>query len=198
MKTIISLLISFSAYFALHLADLEAQSPDAKQHYKVHREYDEQGNLIHYDSSYVSVWSSDSSDMDLDSLDYLWDKDTYLSDSDSFVHNDPFFFGFRFPGDEFFFLPDIDFGRELEDFDRIMKEFHGDMLPYNKDLESQITEMEKRMEEMRLYHEKIFREFFERDFDDSLPSPIFPDSIPKPDISPGPEPQRYDSPRIPI
>ena len=61
---------------------------------KVNKEYDENGNLIRYDSSYVSSWSSDSTftNMDIDSLRnkmkfFFGDNfDSFFNDSTLFDH----------------------------------------------------------------------------------------------------------------
>lgn len=61
---------------------------------KVNKEYDENGNLIRYDSSYVSSWSSDSTFtmMDMDSLRnqmnfFFGDNfDSFFNDSTLFDH----------------------------------------------------------------------------------------------------------------
>ncbi|MBN2522793.1 MAG: hypothetical protein JXB24_05940 [Bacteroidales bacterium] len=203
--------------------DLPAQTPDAKQNYKVYREYDENGNLIQYDSTSVYVWSSNSNDFFTDPSAWLWNEDSLLTDSSDFLKHDPFFFGFQFPGDEFFLFPDLHFGHDFEEFDRIMREFHenfdffysdsafhygfpgspgfeyhGKTLPENEHQELYIEKIEKRMEEMRRQQEKMFREFFDHEYFMPPSSPFMPDSIQGPGTSPEKEQMKYDPSLIPI
>ena len=112
---------------------------------KVNKKYDENGNLIQYDSTYVSTWSSDSTftTMDMDSLQnqmkfFFGDGfDSFLNDSTFFGHN-----SFEKMNKEFFdehqkFLNQ--FG--MADNDSLMKSMPGIIHDFS-DFDSMRKEME--------------------------------------------------------
>lgn len=93
MKRLVCLFIlSLTATWTFAQKDTANTTPQSQ--IKVNKEYDENGNLIRYDSSYVSTWSSDSSytGMDMDSLQeqmkfFFGDGfDSFFNDSSLFDH----------------------------------------------------------------------------------------------------------------
>ena len=69
MKKYISLLVLMVASFPI-FAQGTAKLPNPDEQIKVNKEYDENGNLIRFDSTYTKSWSSDSTLMvgDIDSI----------------------------------------------------------------------------------------------------------------------------------
>jgi hypothetical protein len=111
---------------------------------KVTREYDENGNLIRFDSTYVKSWSSDSvmSAQDIDELQQQMEEmfnGTFGNDSDRF-------FGDQFPGSARAFFKQ--FGKQFNDSTGAMPGFQNSF----PDLE----EMHERMMEQ-------FSRFFQSD-----------------------------------
>jgi hypothetical protein len=109
-----------------------------KSNYKVNREYDKDGNLIHYDSTAISTWSYNNS-AGHDTLTQEWENfpDYPFSINDSINQKDTSFYGFNFFDQPFNMqtFPDIN-------------DFFKDMYPSGNDFYEHIKEMEKKMDEM--------------------------------------------------
>ncbi|MFA8433569.1 MAG: hypothetical protein ACEPOZ_03535 [Marinifilaceae bacterium] len=130
---------------------------------KVNKEYDEQGNLIRYDSTYVYTWSSDSTFRFNDSIIHpqmdeirkmMKERFHRFTPSDSVesgVFGHPFFdhnfFGKDFFKDDFFSgsFPDEDF---FKDFEKMMEE--------------QMNFRHENMEHLQQHMDSIHRQFFEK------------------------------------
>jgi hypothetical protein len=190
----------------------ESSSPNTK--YDVHRQYDENGNLIEYDSSSVTTWSSQGSD----SLSDYWSYTPNPADSSMYNHERPYHYSFRFPGDDFSDIPHFDFDFDFRDLDSLMRgfnfnfsmapadsalppnnpyfNFHGEFPPMNLDVESYIRDMQKLMDDMLYGHDKFFREFNDHGLLPPEPEQAVPDSTNKPPapVVPKPAPQKYFGP----
>ena len=179
------------------------KGPDSR--FDVQRKYDEEGNLIYYDSVAVSTWGFDS--VETDSLNDFWE---YGKPN----RTKPFYYGFHFPGDGFGMIPQFDFDfviPDLHDFDEgfeygfsfIPRDslnspvFPDDTLDYyhhvvppfdfDMDIEEQFYRIQQHMQEL---HEKMMHEFYSPDpYDPYLPPS---DSIDSPPENPKPSPNNYE------
>jgi hypothetical protein len=118
--------IFFLAFFSLiSLENAVGQDKDNNQtvpetKYNVHRQYDENGNLIEYDSSSVSTWEYSGTD----SLSDFWSYTPYPADSNEFNYGQQHHYGFRFPGDDYPEFPYFNFGFDFHDLDSLMQGFN--------------------------------------------------------------------------
>ncbi len=184
MKKHVSLLV-----FMLISVVVLAQENQPQEQSKVTREYDEQGNLIRFDSTYVKSWSSDSTfnSMDLEDMQQELDRlfgNMFGGDSTTVAShrlngfNDDFFreFGdsasFNMPGFQDAF-PDMEEMQQMmmNSFDRFMK---SDSTFQNLDqLREQMRfdfmntpeDLEKIQEEF----EKHFEQFYDPDKNEEQP-----------------------------
>ncbi len=110
MKKLIGITLLLAMCGLVH-AQQQKQNNKPQEQSKVTREYDEQGNLIRFDSSYVRSWSSDTTfnGMDFEQLQQELDR----MFGGGFPGDSAFQFGEPFPGgiDQFFH----DFGFEPND-----------------------------------------------------------------------------------
>jgi hypothetical protein len=149
--------------------DVQKNVPSTK--YNVHREYDKDGNLIHYDSTSVSTWNYGGNPVQ-DSLVQNRDNDMEnpLVLNDSIYSNDSSYLGFDYPDQEFNFngIPDIN-------------DFFNNKSFNNKDIARQMQEMEKRMNEMMRRNMEFFKQFNDQHFYFEVPGQEPTDSIIKPE-----------------
>lgn len=206
---------------------LLAQKPEAQiisddhsgpqSQYNVHREYDEHGNLIEYDSTSVTTWNYSGED-DIDTLSDIW---SYTPDPrDSEDHSDEYskHHGFSFPGDGFYQFPQFDFDFSFNNPDSIIKgfdfyfslspgdsinstepyfDYYGQFSPMPPDIHSYIEDMHKMIDDMFNHDEEILREFNEEEFHQMTPEEPSTDSIPV-EPTPPPTPQNYSGPSVNI
>jgi hypothetical protein len=185
-------------------------SPDTR--YNVNREYDENGNLIGYDSSSVTTWGYSGSD----SLADIWSYTPGVDDTVSIDHPRPYSYNFKLPGDEFLHIPQFGFDIDFPDIDSILKgfefnfsmappdssmtpcypyfDFHGSIPPMDFDIESYFYEMQRMMDDMLDRHQEFYRDFSDPDL-----QPSESDSITSPPVpEPMPAPQKYSEPELDI
>ncbi|WP_163717291.1 hypothetical protein [Mangrovibacterium lignilyticum] len=120
MKKSVSLLILLLAGLMVQ-AQTEKKTTQPDEQSKVTREYDESGNLIRFDSTYVKSWSSDSTmnQADLEQLQKQMEemfKGSFGDDSDSF-------FGDPFPGSAKEFFKQFD--QQYDDSTKAMPGFQN-------------------------------------------------------------------------
>jgi len=201
------LIVLISGNYSLGQTQNEDVSDDSpKARYDVHREYDENGNLIYYDSVYISSWDSDTALAEVDSLLDVWEYGTPN-------HSHPFHYGFHFPGDPFGYLPELEFDFVIPDWHNLQEgfEYNYSITPtdsvdsplfpddpvfqyrhvvppegWDLDIEEQIYEMERFMEEFNRREEW---EFYNPDYDYSNPD-SFPDDSTE---LPGTGPKLYEN-----
>jgi hypothetical protein len=150
----------------------DGQNTAPSSNYNVHREYDQNGNLIHYDSTVVSTWKY-GSNTNQDSLLQEWgnNSENPFSLNDSIKSEDSSYYGFNFPDQELNF-------QAFPDINEMMKNMH----PSNKDIAKQMKEMEKRMDEMMQRNMELFKQFDEGHFYLKVPSHEGTDSIARPEL----------------
>jgi len=183
-----------AGYFPLCQAqDEDSYNNSPKTSYDVHRNYDENGNLIYYDSVAVSTWGFDTSSTEIDSLLDAWEYGT-----PNRLY--PFHYGFQFPGDPFGYLPEFEFDFVIPDLhdlqegfeynysitpsntlnsplfpsDTIFHQYHY-MPPsgWNLNIDEQIYQMEKFFEE---FNERMEKQFYEPFYYFNEPCPAPSDS----------------------
>jgi hypothetical protein len=139
--------------------------------YNVHREYDQNGNLNHYDSTVVSTWKY-GSNVNQDSLSNQLSNnfENHMSINDTINNQDSSYYGFYFPDEEFNL-------HEFPDVNEMMK----NMYPSNKDIAKQMNEMEKRMDELMRRNMELFKQFDEDQLYFNIPRQGT-DSITKPGL----------------
>jgi len=151
MKQILFVLVVLLAANGLFAQGISAgKAPDTE--IRVNKEYDENGNLIRYDSSYVRSWSSDSTFtmMNIDSLHnqmgffFGTEPDFFKLDSAFFGGTEPFgnlhknFFKqhdemmkrFRFEELDSSFFSFPDFSSSFPDIDQLRKEMEQNFKQY--------------------------------------------------------------------
>ncbi len=202
---------------------LLAQKPEAqiisddrsgpKSQYNVHREYDEHGNLIEYDSVCVTTWNY-SGEADMDTISDIWSYTPDPKDSEEFSGAYPKHHSFRFPGDEFYEFPQFNFDFSFNNPDSIFRgfdfyfslspgdsihlnepyfDFYGQFPPMPPDIHSYIEDMHRMIDDMFNHNEEILREFNEEEFHQMSPDEPSKDSIPA-EPTPPPSPQKYSGP----
>jgi hypothetical protein len=204
MKTLRYLLIisilglPFERQYA-QVLDKENATPRSQQ--KVHREYDENGNLIEYDSSAITTWSYSSSNLESDSIPDYWSYTPAFEDSTDNEYMGSRHYGFRFPGDALDDWPQVDFGIEFNDLDSIRKDiiysfsltprdtmdhskdpyfdFYGEFPSMHTDIESYMQDMQRMIDNIFNRSEDLFREFNEEEFHSLPPDNLGSDSIPE-------------------
>lgn len=119
----------------------EIQRP--KGNWKVDREFDENGNLIHYDSIYS--WSSDPLD-DLSSL----DRDSLLSNLESKFYNH--YSQFKYQGFEDLFDPDSIFSKQFFTEGFFTSDFGADFMELDRNRKRM---MERQMEFLEKYRANL-------------------------------------------
>jgi hypothetical protein len=197
------------SYTSIQAQNVQNNIPDTK--YNVHRQYDEKGNLIEYDSSSASTWSSDTGNVNLNSVIEEWNMDALNegNDTNSLIPVKPDFFGFDGEDDEFFFpsFPDIeDLLRKMDkSFDKSrndsaarplnpgMPDFYFDQrgFPLDNDIADRIREMEKRINEMMNRQMELFNKPL-NSHNNHIQDPIESDSIKAPDPNSSPKTVDYD------
>jgi hypothetical protein len=187
--------------------DTDALNNAPNTRFDVHREYDENGDLIYYDSVAVSTWGYDSSYTEVDSL-----MDACEYGIPNQLH--PFHYGFHFPGDPFGYMPEFDFDFIIPDMHDLQEGFeynysitpsdsvnpplfpdnpvfrHQHVVPpedWNFDMDEEIYQMEQFIEDLNRRMEK---EFYDPYY---FKNPCFPeDSTKTPDDNPKPYKNSYD------
>jgi hypothetical protein len=210
MKTKLPILLNLLALSSILPGSLIAQDPGQvapNMNYDVHREYDENGNLIYYDSTTVISWDSDSAGTEYDSLMSAWQEDSHHRFYSYSYPQDSFSYRFRVPGDLFDLSPGFDFSMEFPEIDDILKsfeynfsvtpsdtsqfpsppdsyyfDFHGTVPELDPNFSARMRELEQRMYEMQ---QRILREFelWDEDpneFYEQEPQPGTDDSEPEP------------------
>jgi len=149
----------------------DGQNNVPSTNYNVHRQYDQNGNLIHYDSTVVSTWKN-SKDANQDSLSYQFGNnfENPLSINDSINNLDSSSYGFNILDQEFNF-------QAFPDINEIIKNKN----PSNKEIAKQMTEMEKRMDEMMRRNMELFKQFDNSQFYFNIPRQERNDSIANPE-----------------
>ncbi len=222
MKTLRFLLIAL--LIVLPVGKQQAQTepkvntaPDSQ--YKVHREYDENGNLIGYDSTAITTWSYSSSGNEPDSVLNYWSYTPSINDSSSFNYGRSKHYGFKLPGDEFAEWPQFDLDIYFRDRDSVLKgfeynfsltprdtsyhfndpyfDFYGQFPPIQPDIQSYMQDMQRMIDDMLNHHDKMFREFYEEEYQPVPFDETESDSIPVQPI-PSPAPQKYTGPQLNI
>jgi hypothetical protein len=147
------------------------QSNVPSSNYKVHREYDKDGNLVQYDSTAVSSWSYNSNSGQ-DSLSMRWDNSPEFpfSINDSLNMEDSSFYGFNFNDQPY----------NMQAFPNF-NDFFNDMHPSNNDFAKHIKEMEKRMDEMMRRNMQLLNQFNGNHFYYEIPKNESSDSIMQPE-----------------
>ena len=200
MIIFLSLIVDIQLYSQTQQDDDNENYPDIR--YDVHRQYNEDGDLIFYDSVSVSTWNYDTSMADTDSLPDIWEFGTPN-------HFHPFHYGFHFPSDRFRYIPDIEFDfiiPDLHDFGQgfeynysitppdsldspLYPEYpvfrHQHVMPpadWDMDINEQIYRMEKFIEEFNQRMERELNEPYY--YNEPAPSPN--DSTESPDSQPEP------------
>jgi hypothetical protein len=114
-------------YFGVALNTLFAQNNSSElmstdTQYDVHREYDENGNLIAYDSIVITSSGNNSENID-DSLPEYWTYTPLVTDS---IEQNciPYHYGFDFPGEILKGLPQINMDIEFHNIDSLLKGFN--------------------------------------------------------------------------
>ncbi len=147
----------------LQAQTIQNSSPNTK--YDVHKKFDDKGNLIEYDSTSVSTWSSDSAVKITNPLINDWDENAYdpSTDTNSMDRNDRGFLGFSFNDDEFFFPQFSNPGELFRNFDNRLfipdsdlsiNPFHTDSTffffnsPFDEDFNARIREMQQDIEKL--------------------------------------------------
>ncbi len=202
-------LIAFSVVLNIYgFINCQAQKDDSQNNapilnYDVHREYNDDGDLIYFDSVAVMRWDSDTSDIEIDTLLDEWE----YGDPNN-PH--PFYFGFRFPGYGFEFMPPFEFDFAIPDLHDLNEGFeygfslsphdslfsplfpqdslfyyHHVMPPFDMDydIDAHIHQMEEYMKE---FHERMLKEFYWSDPDFYPPCPNRDDSLSVPNQTPEP------------
>ncbi|MBN1597332.1 MAG: hypothetical protein JW894_03495 [Bacteroidales bacterium] len=162
---IVAGLLMIISVYIIKAQHKDENTPAPGGNYKVEKEYDENGNLIHYDSVYTYSWNSGDSTI-IDSLFGNWDESFFPNQSFLFNHD----FLFDFDNDPFFTLPD----------DSIQNKSPGNRYSFNDDwtvieeqMRQHMQEMERMMQKMQQYHDEMFREFRQHQY----PFPSQPDSF---------------------
>jgi hypothetical protein len=184
-------------FLVFSLSNQAQNQPAPNTRYNVNRVYDENGNLIKYDSSSVSTWTYN------DSLMGTWTHKP--------IQDDSVFIGEQLPGNEFYFNPRVepDFGY----LDSLMNSlgfgfnpigpidttgmqhgpFHNfgeNMPPMTFDFESYFNEMQHMMEEIFNFSDDFHHGFPEPSLSPVEPYVPAPDSIehiPPPEKNYGPK-----------
>jgi hypothetical protein len=192
-------------------------TPNAK--FDVHRQYDENGNLIEYDSSSVTTWSYNGSD----SLSDFWSYTPSQTDSNGFLSEESHHFYYNFPGDEFPDFPQFDFGLTFHELDSLMQgfnfdfsvspgdsvysdknpylNFHSEFPPINSEIELYLRDIQRFFEDMISGQENYFQEFDQDEIEQGIPEVSNPDSsmyTPSPAPALRPTPQNYSDPVLNI
>ena len=113
MLRVVLVVLMFASFQMFVQGAPEKDKPDEK--ISVNKEYDENGDLIRFDSTYVRSWSSDSTfaSMDIDSIrkemELLWGKEAKDYFSDSTLLGSDMFHNF----DEHFFQQHLDLLNQL-------------------------------------------------------------------------------------
>lgn len=126
---------------------------DPHSNFKVEREYDEDGNLIRYDSVYTYSWSTFDDSTFTDSLSHVWEFNFDNS------------FGGMFPDHSFFFHNDSLIGNNFDYFFQIpdtRNMYDDDWSMMEKHMMEQMQEMDKIIKEMQQRHDEMFRELEKR------------------------------------
>jgi hypothetical protein len=182
------------AYTSLQAQDVTNNIPDTK--YNVHRQYDEKGNLIEYDSSSVSTWSSDTNNVNFNSVMEDWNMDALNQENDTNSPGPvkPDYFGFDREDDEFFFpsFPNVEdlirkmdksFNKSSNDSDAHplnpgVPDFYFDQpgIPLNNDIADKMREMEKKINEIMNKQMELFNNSL-NDYNYHIQDRIEPDSL---------------------
>lgn len=118
-----------------------AQSNSPQTDVKVNKEYDENGNLIRYDSTYTYFYSSDGEPFNFDMNDSLFIKDRFFSNG---LFNDSDFFMFpEIPSFEDFFNNDNFIMNDpfFQDFEKL----HQEMIDKMKNMQDSISTTPEKM-----------------------------------------------------
>jgi hypothetical protein len=198
-----------------HAQVLDKENTTPRSQHNVHREYDENGNLIEYDSSAITTWSYSSYNTEPDSVPDYWSYTPVVEDSINNEYLGSRHYGFRFPGD----WPQVDLGIEFHDLDSIRRGFnysfsltpgdtadhpqdpyfdiYGRFPPMHPNIESYIQDMQRMINDMFNRYEDMFREFNEEEYPPVPPNNEGSDSIPE---QPAPivAPQKYSRPVLNI
>jgi hypothetical protein len=196
MKTKFIIPITSLCSLLLFLETVQGQvsqnnNPDTK--FNVHRQYDEKGNLIEYDSTSVSTWNSDSTQKNIVPTIGNWKIDPFhqLSDSNSienqmknlfgFEFNDNNIFPFSFPNIEDFFS-----GRNKdnlpEDSNSMVFPLQPDTLlpsnplfiaPFDKNFETRMREIQQ---EIQSYMQEIEQQHKSDTLNEQIQKPLIPNS----------------------
>jgi hypothetical protein len=218
MKTVRIILIVLNISLPFGLQQALAQNDDGsapKSKYNVHREYDDNGNLIEYDSTSITTWNSNSSKIKPDSVQDFWSYTPSFDDTTKTIENRSKNYGFRFPGDVMDEWPQFDFGLEFNNIDSVWNGFnyyfsltpgdtakhfqdpyfdlYGQFPPVHPDIESYMQDMQHIIHDMIDRNEDMFREFHEKDRSSMPSNKSDADSISEP-TTPKPLPQNNSGP----
>jgi hypothetical protein len=169
--------------------------PDTK--FNVHRQYDDKGNLIEYDSTSVSTWNSDSSQKNINPMIGSWNLNPYnqSSDSNSIENQIKNLFGFEFNDNDFFSssFPNIEdfFSKRNKDnfpvdSNSIVSPLQPDTLfpsnplfitPFDKDFEARIRELQKEFQNFMRVQEQQYKS---DSLNEKIHEPVKPNSNKEP------------------
>lgn len=114
MKALQNLILTLLFVSLSFMPECKAQTNNNTENYpgtsyNVHRKYDNDGNLIYYDSVSVSSWNYDSSIVAIDTVFDVWEYGKP-------IHTRPHYYGFHFPGGPYDYIPEFEFNFVVPDF----------------------------------------------------------------------------------
>jgi hypothetical protein len=173
---------------------VEKTNPGAR--YNVHRQYDDKGNLVEYDSTSIYTWNSDSSQSNSGPLIDSWNLDAANSNSDTnsienylntpfgFDFNDIDFFSPSFPniedifrgGNGYYFPADSNLIKVPPGSDTTLF-YDGSIFstPFDEDFEAKIRDMQ--MEINKFMQGQMEQHKNRNELYKEIPKPIEPDTI---------------------